>query len=114
MFSGKEIKKYHNDLNRPKRIYMKIELSTNEILKGVFNLTYDSLIYFQTDKPIYRPTETVRFRVLETDKSLRSKPDMCNLTIKVIYTIYIVVNKSCIRLICCFSGNFFNLESSKN
>ncbi|OTF71432.1 hypothetical protein BLA29_011409, partial [Euroglyphus maynei] len=83
-FSEKEIQNHYDKLNRPKKIYLKIEFSSSEqqLFQGDFNLTHDSMIYFQTDKPIYRPNEMVRFRVLEIDRSLNSKSDICNLTIK--------------------------------
>nr|XP_027205521.1 complement C3-like [Dermatophagoides pteronyssinus] len=74
----------HDDNKVLRKIYMKIEFPSENhyVLSGDFPLINDSIIYFQTNKPIYRSNELVRFRVLETNRGLMVKNDQCNLTIK--------------------------------
>lgn len=76
----------HDDNKVLRKIYMKIEFPSDNnnhyVLSGDFPLINDSIIYFQTNKPIYRSNELVRFRVLETNRGLMVKNDQCNLTIK--------------------------------
>lgn len=71
------------------KIYMKAKFDSDENeLFEEFNILSDGFVYFQTDKSIYRITETVKFRILRTDKELKPIPDQCNLTIKVIISIW--------------------------
>ncbi|KPM05766.1 complement component 5-like protein [Sarcoptes scabiei] len=64
-----------------RKLFVKSDLLANGQTKD-FNLNENILIYFQTDKPIYRSTETVRFRLLLTDANLMPIESNCNLTIK--------------------------------
>ena len=47
--------------------------------------TTNGFVFFQTDKPIYRVKETVRFRILRLNRSMTPIDERVLLRIKVIY-----------------------------
>lgn len=60
------------------------QLPYRAIIKKFFIKKYWGLTFFQTDKPIYRPNEVVRFRFIRLDENFVPIDDNCTIIIQVI------------------------------
>lgn len=83
---------YHPELDEPLRInfiYMKVLFMTDHqqpyrsIIKKFSIKKYWGVTFFQTDKPIYRPNQVVRFRFIRLNENLMPINDSCTIIIKV-------------------------------